>query len=327
MEKEKMVSIITPCYNGEDYLNRFFENILSQTYHNIELIFVNDGSSDRTEEIARSYIAKFEETGRKLIYIYQENAGQAAALNQGLKIFQGEYLMWTDADDILAETNVEKKVTFLEEHSECGFVMCRGKIVREDDLSRKIKDYYRIPPQKDDNFFEDALLSINTVFPPGVYMVRRSVILEALPTREIVVSRLGQNFQMLLPISYVAKCGYIEEELFSYVVRKVSHSKMYKTEEQELAREDEMQKLLSEILHTMQIPDLEHRLKQIHGKNIRNKFDIGYRYKDKKLMRIQYQKMKEQKIVKMRDKLIYLASMSKVVEMCYNVYKKRKKTI
>ena len=53
---EKKVSIITPCFNGESFVERFFENILEQTYKNIELIFVNDGSSDRTEEIAKSYI-------------------------------------------------------------------------------------------------------------------------------------------------------------------------------------------------------------------------------------------------------------------------------
>ena len=53
---EKMVSIITPCFNGEKFVGRYLESILNQTYKNIELIFVNDGSTDRTEEIVKSYV-------------------------------------------------------------------------------------------------------------------------------------------------------------------------------------------------------------------------------------------------------------------------------
>ena len=76
---EKKVSIITPCFNGEGFVERYLNSILNQTYKNIELIFINDGSTDRTEKVVKSYIIKFEEKGMKLIYIYQENAGQAAA--------------------------------------------------------------------------------------------------------------------------------------------------------------------------------------------------------------------------------------------------------
>ena len=104
---KKLVSIISPCYNGEAFASRFFENILEQTYPKIELIFINDGSSDRTEEIAKSYEEKFKQKGYELIYIYQENAGQAAAVNKGLKLFQGDYFMRTDSDDLLDKNNIE----------------------------------------------------------------------------------------------------------------------------------------------------------------------------------------------------------------------------
>ena len=120
----KCVSVITPCYNGEEFADRFFRNIMEQTYQNIELIFVNDGSSDRTEEIAKSYISQFEQTGRKLIYIFQDNAGQAAAVNKGLEIFTGDYLMWMDSDDILDKDNIEKKVEFLEANPEYALNGC-----------------------------------------------------------------------------------------------------------------------------------------------------------------------------------------------------------
>lgn len=107
-----LVSILTPCYNGESFLKRYFESILNQTYSNLELIFINDGSIDRTEEIALSYRSQLEEKGIRYIYERQENAGQAAALNRGLKLFTGEYLTWPDSDDVMTADCIEKKSGF-----------------------------------------------------------------------------------------------------------------------------------------------------------------------------------------------------------------------
>ena len=65
-----LVSIITPCYNGENYLERYLDSVLEQTYDNIELILVNDGSNDKTSEIANRYKSKFADNGYVYIYIY-----------------------------------------------------------------------------------------------------------------------------------------------------------------------------------------------------------------------------------------------------------------
>ena len=88
---EAKVSIVVPCYNGEKYIVRFLESILGQTYDNLLLILVNDGSNDHTEEIVLEYKDKLNKGGKELIYLKQENQGQAAALNTGLKMIYG----WT----------------------------------------------------------------------------------------------------------------------------------------------------------------------------------------------------------------------------------------
>lgn len=107
-----LVSIITSCFNGEIYLDRYFESILNQTYPHLELIFVNDGSTDQTEKIALSYTSKLKEKGISYKYIYQENSGQSVALNKGLKIFKGKYLTWPDSDDVMTDDCIEKKLNF-----------------------------------------------------------------------------------------------------------------------------------------------------------------------------------------------------------------------
>ena len=322
--ENKLVSIITPCYNGEELAERFFQNILEQTYQNIELIFVNDGSCDKTEEIAKSYAERFKKDGKKLIYIYQENAGQAAAVNKGLEIFSGDYLMWTDSDDILDKDNVEKKVSFLEDHPEYGFVMCRGRVVRDDNLDVKIDELKRIPPAGEDTFFRDMILEKNVVFTPGVYMARSEAVLQAIPTRHIYESRVGQNWQMLLPLSYHFKCGYMKEELFSYVVRSDSHSRQEKTLDQVLEKLQQHNDTLAVILTEMGLQNSEY-MRMLKDKHIRKEFDNAYHYKDRQLLEEKYHELKKLNKVSKRDTLIYWAGKYKVVDALYSAFKYMKK--
>lgn len=73
MEYFPLVSIITPCFNGEAFIDRYFQSVLSQTYPNIELVFVNDGSTDQTETIALSYSSKLAAKGIIFKYLSQDN--------------------------------------------------------------------------------------------------------------------------------------------------------------------------------------------------------------------------------------------------------------
>ena len=73
MNQDPIVSIITPCYNGENYVQRFLDSILAQTYSSIELIIINDGSIDNTEKIVYGYKESLKTRNIKLVYIYQEN--------------------------------------------------------------------------------------------------------------------------------------------------------------------------------------------------------------------------------------------------------------
>lgn len=221
----KKVSLISPCYNGEKYVCRFLDSLLEQTYDNVEFIFVNDGSTDNTEEIFMSYKPKLENKGWKVIYIRQENAGQAAALNNGLKIFSGDYLIFPDSDDILYPNHISKKVEFMEQHPECGLAFCILDVVNENDISKVIHQQRR-KPSKNDNLFEDLIFERNIIWTPVGNIFRSKCFLEAVPSRHIYEGKGGQNFQMLLPMAHKFKCGYIEEALAKYVVRKASHSRI-----------------------------------------------------------------------------------------------------
>lgn len=92
---EPLISIIVPVYNSESYLPRCIESLLCQTYQSIEIILVNDGSSDRSGEICDSYASE----DLRIKVIHKANGGVSAARNDGIAASSGEYLMFCDSDD------------------------------------------------------------------------------------------------------------------------------------------------------------------------------------------------------------------------------------
>ena len=94
--KRIKVSIIVPIYNVENYLDKCLDSLVKQTLENIEIILINDGSTDNSEKIISKYMKSY---GDKIVLINQKNGGQASARNAGIKIARGEFLMFVDSDD------------------------------------------------------------------------------------------------------------------------------------------------------------------------------------------------------------------------------------
>jgi glycosyltransferase involved in cell wall biosynthesis len=103
LKSDPLVSIVIPVYNGSNYMKEAINSALAHTYRNIEVIVVNDGSSDNTEEIALSY-------GNRIRYFAKENEGVASALNIGVKNMKGEYFSWLSHDDVYFPNKIEKQI-------------------------------------------------------------------------------------------------------------------------------------------------------------------------------------------------------------------------
>lgn len=108
MDFNPKVSIIIPVYNGSNYLREAIDSALAQTYKNIEVLVVNDGSADggKTEKIALSY-------GNKIRYFYKKNGGVASALNMGIQNMTGEYFSWLSHDDVYYPDKIEVQINYL----------------------------------------------------------------------------------------------------------------------------------------------------------------------------------------------------------------------
>jgi len=112
-----LVTVLMPVYNGEAYLSEAIESILLQSYTNFEFLILNDGSSDRSEEIIQSYT-----DSRIRLINNATNMQLIATLNRGLDLAQGKYIVRMDADDISLPQRIERQVEWLEKNPEYGLV-------------------------------------------------------------------------------------------------------------------------------------------------------------------------------------------------------------
>ena len=115
---ESLISCIVPVFNGERYLRECLDSILGQSYRTLQVIVVDDGSTDRTAEIARSY-------GSRVLLLHQPNRGSAAAKNMGIRAAQGEYISFLDADDVWQPEKLRLQMARLEERIEIDLCFTR----------------------------------------------------------------------------------------------------------------------------------------------------------------------------------------------------------
>ncbi|MGI5084559.1 glycosyltransferase [Treponema putidum] len=114
-----LVSIVIPVYNGSNYMRYAIDSALNQTYRNIEVIVVNDGSTDNTDEIAKSY-------GNKIRYFSKENGGVSTALNLAIENMKGEYFSWLSHDDMYLPEKIESQINILKDLEDKTTVIYSG---------------------------------------------------------------------------------------------------------------------------------------------------------------------------------------------------------
>lgn len=127
------VSVIVPIYNVENYLNRCLDSLVDQTLQDIEIVLVNDGSTDKSGDIAKEYAQKYSE---KVKYLEKENGGLSDARNFGMPHATGEYIAFLDSDDYIEKTAYEEMYNKAKENDadyvECDFLWEYPDKVKED---------------------------------------------------------------------------------------------------------------------------------------------------------------------------------------------------
>lgn len=318
-----LVSIIAPCYNGERFIHRFLNSVLNQTYPHLELIFVDDGSTDRTREVALGYEATFREKGIGFTYLYQENTGQAAAINAGLEIFRGEYIMFSDSDDWLSEDCVEVKLRYLENHPEKMFVLAKAAFVPEGNTDEILSILQRRNTQSG-WLFDDLMFERDGYYAPGCYLTRTEAFRQVHPTGQIFAGRGGQNWQLLLPLAYRFECGFLDNIVYYILVHPDSHSRSSITYDQQLTRFQEHEEILNQVTSSIDMPsgEKEKYLNHIRCKYIRARLRLAVDFGKKDVAREQYALLKEAGAPGLMDRVTMLRGNCGIFDGAYRSLQK-----
>lgn len=206
-----MVSIIVPIYNAERYLSKCIESIINQDYRDIEVLLVDDGSTDSSCSICKHYCA----LDSRIKFIQQNNSGVSATRNKGIKAASGEYIMFVDSDDYMEQTVV-------------SCVVQSNTYINADIV---IFNYYKIAADKKtkcdsviaglktkDQFLEDCYNNLNTVYYNKIYnkLYKRKIIID----NNIIFPEnmnMGEDFRFNL--LYFSKCKLflmIDDYLYNY---------------------------------------------------------------------------------------------------------------
>lgn len=216
----KLVTVIVPVYNSEKYLERCLDSVINQTYKDLEIILVNDGSTDRSSIICE----RFSQLDDRIIIVNKENGGQASARNRGLEIAKGDFIGFVDSDDWIELEMYEKLVASIEGHDLC--VCGRFNIneisgsktevfssnnpveLNQEELIRRFLLTDKIDGSPCDKLFKKQLIG-KTRFPEGY-------ICEDLPFVFNVLLRCRSAIQIGVPLyNYLQRKGSTSKSVYS----------------------------------------------------------------------------------------------------------------
>jgi glycosyltransferase involved in cell wall biosynthesis len=215
LDNNLLVSIVVPSYNHKKYIKETILSILNQTYKNIELIVIDDGSSDGSIELLQDLQKNY-----SFQLIVRENKGLIKTLNEGLNLANGKYFCVVASDDIFLSNKIEVQVALMEKNTQYAFCFSKMNII--DDNSKFVKHLKAKHAQSGDVFYK--LYARNFVTAPSV-MLRRDILLEMGGYSD---QFKVEDYPLWLKISKKYKVGFINEYLVNYRIHGQNmSSRMY----------------------------------------------------------------------------------------------------
>jgi glycosyltransferase involved in cell wall biosynthesis len=203
-----LVSIIIPCYNQGRFLDAAITSALAQTHTELEVMVINDGSTDETEQIARRH-----EGDPRFHLINQKNAGLPAARNRGIQESRGLFLNFLDSDDWLESDMIRSLVVVQEENPDIGFAYCDVHIVPAVNLPESSYSVGKARKTVNGDIFDSLILG--GYFPPQTVLIRRSVLDEIGHFDEMLGGHADYDL-WLRAAAYGYRALYLDKKLAHY---------------------------------------------------------------------------------------------------------------
>jgi len=197
------VSVVIPTYNHAWYLPKAIDSVLIQSYPNLEVFVIDDGSTDGTAELVKTY-------GSKVNYIYKENGGTPSALNLGLSLVTGQYVCWLSADDAMIGEKVSKQVSLMEGDPNLGFsytsfVVINASGEKQYDVHSA---YFSDKKEMVTKLMEGCFINGSSVMMRGSALEKIGNFDEGLPQ--------AHDYDLWFRFLREYACGFLEEPLLAY---------------------------------------------------------------------------------------------------------------
>ena len=197
------VSVLIPTYNYGEYVGQAVTSVLEQTYPNVEILVIDDGSTDNTREILRPYFPW-------ITYLYKANGGTASALNLGIAKATGKYLCWLSSDDFFFPAKIAKQVQQMESYPALGFAYTSFAVVdRQGNVQKEIHSPF-YPSQRE----------MVTKLMEGCFINGSSVIIRAAALQRVgwFDEAMGpvHDYDLWFRLLRHYPCGFLDEVLIAY---------------------------------------------------------------------------------------------------------------
>jgi len=251
----ELVSVVIPVYNVEKYVARCIESVINQSYCNIEILIINDGSMDNSENICRIY----QKQDDRIIYIYQENQGLAGARNTGIRHAHGTYIVFVDSDDYVATDYVKILYDLLKKYNADMSICGHKKTLKDNEIiEKKIYPVYQYSGvELVRRMYEHNLLEINVAWNK---MYRKDMF----NNEQFPLGKLHEDFVLNTKLMYYSKkIVYTYEPLYFYyqspnsITRRVITKRNLDCLEQIEKRMDFYREVNEESLYNRTVLDLE----------------------------------------------------------------------
>lgn len=211
MEMHIKISVVVTCYNYGRYLEACLNSVFRQTFKGIEIIVIDDGSTDNTGEVVKQFLNR-----PNFKYVYQENRGQASAKNAGIRNATGEYIAFLDADDLWVEEKLEKQIALFVPDS-TGVAFSQSNYIDENGklLNLKLHEQYLLPRKGRVTEF----LFLDNFVPFSSAVVRRKCFERCGVFDESI--KMAIDWDLWLRISTEFYFDYVNEPLLLY---RIGHS-------------------------------------------------------------------------------------------------------
>ena len=252
------VSVIITSYNYARYIGAAVQSVLDQTYRDLEIVVVDDGSTDETLEVLRHF-------ENDITIICQENSGKSVALNRGIAATQGRYLAFLDSDDCWRPDAVARRMAAFEQDEKVGVVYGRTNVI---DASGKLLPYANGSP---DLYPGDPFRSLlcGVYIPFLTFMVRRSDLDRVGPYFDPAFGAVN-DWELFLRLARVCRFAYIDEPLAYYRVHGANWSR------NAAAMGAEMTRVVHKVLSAPDLPEVVQRTRATILRNLYTNVGLGF---------------------------------------------------